>query len=153
MERRNFLKAVAAAAALGAASAETAKAQGGVELLQIYKCSVCGNVVELIRAGMGHPVCCGKPMNLLPEQMEGKGSEKHVPVIERTAEGIKVEVGSVPHPMLENHYIEWIELVADGHTCRKFLKPGDRPEATFKTAEENFHVRAFCNIHLLWKGK
>ena len=95
------------------------------QLKQIYKCSVCGNIVEVIHASGGELVCCGKPMELLVEKTQELGFEKHVPVIERTEQGILVKVGSMPHPMEETHYIEWIEIIADGQSCRKFLKPGD----------------------------
>src|SRR3989339_2033116 len=90
--------------------------------LEIYKCSVCGNVVEVIFAGGGELVCCGKPMILQVENIVDASKEKHVPVIEKTANGYMVKVGSVPHPMEETHYIEWISLCADDKTYRKFLK-------------------------------
>ena len=122
------------------------------QLKQIYKCSVCGNIVEVIHASGGELVCCGKPMELLVEKTQELGFEKHVPVIERTEQGILVKVGSMPHPMEETHYIEWIEIIADGQSCRKFLKPGDKPEALFEISAKEVVVREYCNIHGLWKA-
>ena len=97
------------------------------EQKQIYKCNICGNIVEVLYAGGGQLVCCGQPMELLKEKIEDVGKEKHVPVIEKTETIIRVKVGSVSHPMEEKHYIEWIEIIADGASYRKFLKPGDKP--------------------------
>src|SRR4030042_4264292 len=102
-----------------------------VKLKEIYKCNVCGNIVEVFHAGDGTLVCCGQPMELLTEKLQDAGNEKHVPVIEKTVTGVKVKVGSIPHPMEEKHYIEWIELHADDAAYRKFLKPGEAPEAEF----------------------
>ena len=131
--------------------------------MNIYKCNVCGNVVEVVDSGMGTLVCCGKPMELLEEKHEDVGNEKHVPVMQRTndGKGIIVKVGSVPHPMEENHYIQWIELIYDGRTYRKFLTPNDKPEAKFDAIDFNsksldkpneFKVRIYCNLHGLWKN-
>ena len=118
--------------------------------LQIYKCDVCGNIVEMIHEGAGKMICCGQPMTHLEENTVDAAKEKHVPVVEKTAGGIKVKVGSVAHPMEEKHYIEWIEVITeDGKACRKFLKPGDAPEADF-CAEGT--VREYCNLHGLWKS-
>jgi len=122
------------------------------ELNQIYRCKVCGNIVVVLHAGAGQLVCCGQPMELLPEKTEDTGKEKHVPVLEKTATGIRVKVGSVPHPMEEKHYIEWIEITADGFIARRFLKPGDKPEAEFEVQAENITVREYCNVHGLWKS-
>ena len=118
---------------------------------QIYKCNICGNIVEVLYAGGGELVCCGQPMELLEEKTEDEGLEKHVPVIKKTEKGILVKVGSIPHPMEEKHYIEWIEVIADGRFCRKFLKPGDKPEAEFEIEAEKIEAREYCNIHGLWK--
>ena len=120
------------------------------ERLQIYKCEICGNIVEVLHSGEGQLVCCGQEMKLLKEQMEEQGREKHVPVIERTDKGIKVKVGSIPHPMEDNHYIEWIEAIADDKTMLKFLKPGDKPEAEFEIKDQSVKARDYCNIHGLW---
>ena len=123
------------------------------ELRQIYRCNVCGNIVEVLHAGIGTLVCCGQPMELLTEKTEDAGLEKHVPVIEKTETGYLVKVGSIPHPMEEKHYIEWIELVTDGKSCRKFLKPDEKPEALFEVKAEKVWAREYCNIHGLWKSK
>jgi len=122
------------------------------ELRQIYRCNVCGNIVEVIHTGVGQLVCCGQPMELLTEKTADVGLEKHVPVIERIGNKVKVKVGSVPHPMEQNHYIEWIEIIADGKICRKFLKPGEKPEAESETLAEKMEAREYCNIHGLWKS-
>jgi superoxide reductase len=120
--------------------------------LEVYKCEHCGNIVEMIHAGDGELVCCGSPMMLLKENSVDAAKEKHVPVIEKIADGYKVKVGSVPHPMEEKHYIEWIELVADGKAYRQFLNPGDVPEATFCVTASKVTAREYCNLHGLWKA-
>jgi len=120
--------------------------------LQIYKCKACGNIVEVLHGGDGELVCCGKPMELLEEKTADAKTEKHVPVIEKIDGGYKVKVGSVPHPMLEEHFIEWIELLADGKAYRQFLKPGDEPEAVFAVKADSVSAREHCNVHGLWKG-
>ena len=120
--------------------------------LQIYKCEICGNIVEVLHEGVGELVCCGQPMTLLSEKTEDQGYEKHVPVIERTEKGIKVKVGAVAHPMEENHYIEWIEVIADGQVYRKFLSPGGSPEANFVITPEKVEAREYCSVHGLWKS-
>ena len=109
--------------------------------------------MEVLHTGVGTLVCCGQPMELLAEKTEDVGLEKHVPVIEKTENGCLVKVGSIPHPMEENHYIEWIELIADGKSCRKFLKPSEKPEAFFEVKAEKVSAREYCNIHGLWKSK
>ena len=123
------------------------------ELKQVYRCNICGNIVEVLHTGVGTLVCCGQPMELLVEKTGDVGLEKHVPVIEKTETGYLVKVGSIPHPMEENHYIEWIELIADGKYCRKILKPGEKPEAFFEVKAEKVSAREYCNIHGLWKSK
>lgn len=120
--------------------------------LEIYKCSVCGNIVEVLHGGVGELVCCGKPMDLLDEKTADATTEKHVPVIEKIDGGYKVKVGSVPHPMEVKHFIEWIELLADGKAYRQFLKPNDAPEAVFNIAADSVSAREHCNVHGLWKG-
>ena len=122
------------------------------EKLQIYKCAVCGNIAEMVHAGAGQMVCCGQPMTLFKENTTDAAKEKHVPVIEKTAEGLKVKVGSVPHPMDQNHYIEWVEVIADGKACRQFLNPGESPEASFAIKAEKVIAREYCNLHGLWKA-
>ncbi len=121
------------------------------ELRQVYKCNVCGNITEVLHAGVGELVCCGKPMELQIEKTDDAGAEKHVPVIEKMDKGIKIKIGSVPHPMMEEHYIEWIEIITKTGVCREALNSGAEPEAVFFTEEEIVEVRAYCNIHGLWK--
>jgi superoxide reductase len=121
--------------------------------LQIYKCEVCGNMVEIIHEGAGELVCCDQPMKLMEENTTDAALEKHVPVIEKTEDGIKVKVGSVPHPMQEEHYIEWIELIADGRAYRQFLSPGEEPEAVFSIEAQSITAREYCNLHGLWKSE
>lgn len=122
------------------------------EKLQIYKCEVCGNIVEMLHAGAGELVCCGQPMKLYLENTTDAAKEKHVPVIEKTAAGFTVKVGSVSHPMDQNHYIEWIEVIADGKAYRQFLNPGESPEASFAIKAEKAVAREYCNLHGLWKA-
>jgi superoxide reductase len=122
------------------------------EKLEIYKCEACGNIVEVLHGGGGELVCCGEPMKKLVENTVDAAKEKHVPVIEKVEGGVKVKVGSVAHPMEEKHYIEWIEIIADGKACRQFLKPGEAPEAFFKTDAKSVTAREYCNLHGLWKG-
>ena len=119
--------------------------------LQIYKCEVCGNIVDVLHKGAGELVCCGQPMVLRSENAVDAAREKHVPVVEKTAGGVRVKVGSVAHPMEEKHYIEWIEIIADGKAYRQFLKPGDSPEAMFNIEAEDVTAREYCNLHGLWK--
>jgi superoxide reductase len=122
------------------------------ERLQVYKCEVCGNIVEVLHEGVGELVCCGQPMKLFVANTVDASKEKHVPVIEKTATGFKVKVGSVAHPMEEKHYIEWIEVIADGKAYRQFLKPGEVPEATFEIQAAQITAREYCNLHGLWKA-
>jgi superoxide reductase len=119
--------------------------------LEIYKCEICGNIVEVIHQGAGKPVCCGKPMVLVTENTEDASREKHVPVVERMATGVKVAVGSIPHPMDEGHFIEWIQVIADGKAFREFLEPGDVPEAVFRIEAHDITARGYCDKHGLWK--
>ena len=122
-------------------------------LNEVYKCSICGNMVEVINAGGGILVCCGKEMVLQTENSTDGAVEKHVPVVERNGVKVKVKVGEVPHPMEDKHYIEWIEILADGISYKKFLKPGEAPEAEFEIPTEVTEIvaREYCNLHGLWK--
>ena len=120
--------------------------------LQVYKCELCGNIVEVLHGGDGELVCCNQPMKLYAENTEDAAVEKHVPVVEKTDCCVKVKVGSVAHPMDDDHYIEWIEIVADGKAYRQFLNPGDAPEATFAVTPADLTARAYCNLHGLWKS-
>jgi len=123
------------------------------EKLQVYKCELCGNIVLVLHDGPGDLVCCDKPMILLKEKTQEQGNEKHMPVVEKIDQGIRVKVGSVPHPMEEKHYIEWIELTTKDGQIRKFLKPGEAPEAFFELKADVLGARAYCNIHGLWSAK
>ena len=122
------------------------------EMMQVYRCEICGNIVEVLHGGKGTLVCCGQEMTLLEENTVDASREKHVPEIEKTSSGVKVKVGSQSHPMEEKHYIEWIEIIYDGKLCRRWLKPGDAPEAEFAVEAENVSAREYCNLHGLWKG-
>jgi len=119
---------------------------------QVYLCKTCGNIVEVLHVGKGTLVCCGKPMELLVEHTQDVGREKHVPVVEQTDSGFKVIVGETAHPMEERHFIEWIELLADGQVLRHFLEPGSKPEAEFCVTASQVTARAYCNLHGLWKS-
>ena len=118
---------------------------------EVYKCDICGNIVEVLNGGAGELVCCGQPMDLKEEQTADVTTEKHVPVIEKTDTGYKIVVGSTLHPMEEAHFIEWIELIADGLVYRKFLEPGEAPEAEFCVEADKVEAREYCNLHGLWK--
>ena len=122
------------------------------ERLEVYKCDACGNIVEVLHGGVGELVCCGQPMKLFRENTVDAAKEKHVPVIEKTGKGYRVKVGSVAHPMEEKHYIEWVELIADGVAYRRFFKPGDAPEAEFCIDAAQVSAREYCNLHGLWKA-
>ena len=123
------------------------------EKLAIYKCMLCGNIVEVLHAGDGDLFCCDQPMNNLIAKTADSATEKHVPIIEKTDTGCKVTVGSTLHPMEEKHHIEWIELLADGKAYRQFLKPGDEPIATFNVNADSPTAREHCNIHGLWTSE
>ena len=123
-----------------------------MERLQIYKCEVCGNIVTVLHVGGGELTCCDQPMTLLQANTTDAAREKHVPVIEKTGSGFKVRVGSVGHPMEEKHYIQWIELLADGRLHIQFLSPGQKPEAVFNIQAEKVTAREYCNLHGLWKA-
>lgn len=124
----------------------------------IYKCELCGNIVEVLHAGGGELVCCGQPMKLLEENTVEASREKHIPLIEKIPEGYKVSVGAVAHPMEEKHYIEWIELIVaaqDGKPCcvyRKQLAHGDAPVAIFHINAPVVTAREYCTLHGLWKA-
>lgn len=120
---------------------------------EVYKCERCGNIIEVYFAGEATPECCGQPMKLLVEGTTDGAREKHIPVIEKTANGFKVKVGSVPHPMEESHWIQWIELLADGRSYHKMLNPGDAPEAEFCLQASKVTAREYCNLHGHWKAE
>ncbi len=121
--------------------------------LEVYKCMHCGNIVEVVHGGGAPLVCCGENMKLMQEGTSDGAKEKHVPVIERTADGFKVSVGAVAHPMEDAHYIEWIELLADGRSYTKFLHPGESPVAEFCVAAKDVVAREYCNLHGHWKAE
>lgn len=117
---------------------------------EVYKCNVCGNIVEVLFVGGGELVCCGQPMENQVEKSDDEGAEKHKPVLEKNGKGVEIKIGSLPHPMEENHYIGWIEASSSDHICKKYLKPGDSPTAKFESAK---FARTYCNIHGLWSNK
>lgn len=119
---------------------------------EVYKCSLCGNIVEVLHVGAGELVCCGQPMVLMSENTVDAAKEKHVPVITKVTDGYKVTVGAVPHPMEAKHWIEWIELIADGTIYRQNLNPGEAPEAMFFIKADKVTAREYCNLHGLWKA-
>ncbi len=119
---------------------------------EVYKCPLCGNIVEVMHTGAGELVCCGQPMDLMGENTVDAAQEKHVPVVEAVDNGFKVSVGSVAHPMEDKHWIEWIELIADGKIYRQTLKPGGTPEAVFCVEASDVTARAYCNLHGNWKS-
>lgn len=123
------------------------------EKMEVYKCETCGNIVEVLTAGSGELVCCGAPMVVMKENTTDAAVEKHVPVLEKKADGWQINIGSVDHPMTNDHFIEWIELIAGDTAYREFLKPGDKPAAFFPVAADNVTARAYCNLHGLWKAE
>ena len=120
------------------------------EINQIYKCPTCGNLVEILHSAPVPLFCCGKLMIEMKENNEDAAEEKHVPIIEKIENSIRVRVGSIDHPMDEDLYIEWIELLTEDRVYRKQLKPGQNPEAIFDNVDSSFGVRAYCNLHGLW---
>jgi len=124
------------------------------QLRELYRCEVCGNIVEVVNEGATALVCCGEPMIKLEAKTEDQGREKHVPVVEETDSGIKVKVGSIEHPMEDKHYIKFIEILLKDRIIRKELKPGQAPEVKYcATKSDVIEVREFCSIHGLWKNK
>jgi superoxide reductase len=123
---------------------------------EVYKCEVCGNIVQIMHGSVGTLVCCNKSMRLLEGLSDSEGSEKHIPIIEKTPEGIMVKVGSIPHPMEEYHYIEWIEIIIGDNIYRKHLSPGSNPQARFNLSEDDLKegiiAREFCTVHGMWQG-
>lgn len=122
------------------------------KMLEVYKCELCGNIVEVYHEAGGELVCCGQGMTRLEEKTADKTTEKHVPLVEAVEGGYKVTVGSTLHPMLDNHYIEWIQLVTEKQVLVQYLKPGDEPIAVFKTDDKALYAREYCNLHSLWKS-
>ncbi len=122
------------------------------QLNQVYKCAICGNIVEMLHTGAGELVCCEQPMNLLVAKKNNEGQEKHVPVIIKNKNTITIKIGAEPHPMIDEHYIEWIEAIANKQVYRKFLKPNDLPQAEFNIDSNNVVGRCYCNVHDLWSS-
>lgn len=123
------------------------------KMMGIYRCEKCGNVVEVLHEGIGELTCCGQTMKLYKENTVEAAFEKHIPVIEKTDGGVLVKVGSVAHPMVKEHYIEWIQILQGEKSCRQFLKAGDVPEVKFEVKDaDGIVARAYCNLHGLWKG-
>jgi len=122
------------------------------EKLQVYKCEVCGNIVEMLHGGKGEMICGGQPMKLFKENSTDAVVEKHIPVVSKTADGFSVKIGSIAHPMEESHFIEWIEIIDDDKSYRQFLNPGQSPEAAFCIDSKKIIAREYCNLHGLWKS-
>ncbi len=121
------------------------------QLREVYKCEICGHIVEILHSSGGTLVCCGEEMKHLIENTKEAATEKHIPVVSKLEDGIHVKVGEIEHPMLPEHFIEWIEVHTPTRVYRKNLKPGDKPEAIFKIDEEIIFAREYCNLHGLWK--
>jgi len=125
-----------------------------LKLREVFKCEICGNIIEGLHGGPGELSCCNQPMIKMEEQKDDYVKEKHVPILEATDQGIKVKVGSIDHPMEDDHYIEWIEVLNGDYLNRKHLKPGDKPEADFYVKfSDKLVVREYCNKHGLWTDK
>jgi len=120
--------------------------------MEVFKCQVCGHIIEVLHAGAGELVCCGQPMTQLVENTVDAATEKHVPVMEKTGAGVNVKVGEVAHPMEDSHYIEWIEVIDGDKIYRQFLNPGETPQAVFKAIDDPVAAREYCNLHGLWKA-
>lgn len=124
-----------------------------IKLRNIYKCNICGNVIEILYEGKPALVCCGEPMVELSPKTEDKGNEKHVPIIEEKGGGVLVKIGAIPHPMEEKHYIQFVEVLTKKKIYRHEFKHGEKPEAEFNVKKsEIVEVREYCNLHGLWKA-
>jgi len=122
------------------------------ELKELYKCSICGNVVEIVHRGAQALVCCNQPMEKLEAKTEDEGKEKHLPLVEATDVGIRVRVGSIEHPMEAKHAIKFIEVLTYNQVLRAELEPGEKPVAEFAAKPEDvLAVREYCNLHGLWQ--
>jgi len=121
---------------------------------EVYKCEVCGNIITILHEEAGQLVCCSQPMILLEEKTQDpEKGEKHVPIITRTEQGVLVKVGTIEHPMEQEHYIEFIQIITNNKVYTKFLNHGDKPEAEFCIPEsENIIAREYCNLHGLWRS-
>lgn len=119
--------------------------------VEFYRCELCGNMLALMKNGGGTLVCCGQDMKKLNANTTDAAQEKHVPAISKADGKIEVAVGSTLHPMLAEHYIEWIALVTEDKVEIKFLKPGEEPKAAFNAVESG-EIYEYCNLHGLWKA-
>ncbi len=122
------------------------------ERLELYRCELCGNIVQVAHVGGGTLVCCGQAMTAQEDKTADWTTEKHVPVVEKVEGGFKVSVGSTVHPMVDDHWIQWIEVRAGDRVIRQFLNPGDAPEAFFPIDAESVEAREYCNLHGQWKA-
>ena len=122
-----------------------------MERNNILKCNLCGNIIEVIEAHSDNLVCCGQDMNILQENIIEASTEKHIPAVEKTNGGILVKIGSIAHPMEEKHYIQWVEVISKNKSYKKFFSPNNKPEAFFPIEDDKLIVRAYCNLHGLWK--
>jgi superoxide reductase len=121
--------------------------------MAVFKCDLCGNIVEVLHGAACELVCCSKPMRAVKENTVEASKEKHIPVISRVGNGVKVAVGSVAHPMAAEHYIEWIELIVGDKILRQYLKPGQEPAAVFEgVSAPVVNAREYCNLHGLWRA-
>lgn len=120
------------------------------KLLEIYKCELCGNIIEVVHASGGELVCCGKPMKNMIAGTVDASKEKHIPVVEKKDGAYSVMIGSVAHPMEEKHYIEWVQINSGNKSYREFLTPGQEPKAVFDLKNEKISAREYCNLHGLW---
>ena len=120
---------------------------------KFYICEHCGNLIGMIHDAGVPMMCCGQKMTKLEPGIVEASAEKHIPVVEVSNNIVTVTIGSVDHPMVEEHYIGWIAIETEQGTQRKYLKPGEKPEAVFALAEGDKLVAAYewCNLHGLWK--
>jgi superoxide reductase len=122
-------------------------------MLQIFKCNTCGQIVMVVHEGEGQLVCCKVPMEQQIEKTSDTGMEKHVPILEKSGDGVLVRVGSIPHPMEESHHIEWIEVINGPYLHVRGMKAGEKPEALFTSTIPDTKARIYCNVHGLWTNK
>lgn len=126
------------------------------KILEMYKCNICGNIVEIVASGYGELVCCGEPMEHLKEHTKEEEmlGEKHIPFVTKTDNGFDIKVGSIPHPMTDEHYIMFIETISEdkNHAQLQFLHPGDEPKMILQDKLGKTYAREFCNLHGLWEG-
>ncbi len=118
----------------------------------IYKCDKYGIIAQIMTTGAGKLVCCETSMDKMIENTTDAAKEKHIPVVEKIGNRLEVKVGSVNHPMNEDHFIQWVEVVGNEESFLKFLSYTDKPEAVFDLECDEFYVRAYCNLHGLWRS-